>query len=61
MDHLTICSNSTITVIISGGQEALGLLVRQDASPRRKPLEEKPGTESHRQILKVSGAPHTQQ
>lgn len=43
MDPLTICSNPAVTVIISGAEEALGLLVCQNASPRRKPLEEKPG------------------
>lgn len=47
-DLLTICSNPTIAIIISGAQEALGLLVRQNASPRNKPLEEKPG--GHRDV-----------
>lgn len=54
VDPLTLCSNSTIAVIISSTQEALGLLVCQDASPGRKPLEEKPGVHrSHGQELKL--------
>lgn len=38
---LTICSNPPITVVVGEGQEAPGLLVRQDTSARTKPLEEK--------------------
>lgn len=48
--YLTFCSNPTITVVISSGQEALGLLICQDASTGRKPLEEKPATHTHTEV-----------
>lgn len=57
---LTICSNSPVTVVVGSGQEALGLLVRQDAGTRTEPLEEKSeekdGLKSawHRQTIPVT-------
>lgn len=38
---LTICSNSPVAVVVGSVEEALGLLVCQEASTRTKPLEEK--------------------
>lgn len=57
VDPLTVSSNPAIAIIISGAQEGLGLRVCQNASPGRKPLEEKPGgrraMEKYQQKLEV--------
>lgn len=52
-ERLTVGSNSAVAVVVSSGQEALGLFVRQDASTRGEPLQEVPAEDRHESEQRV--------
>lgn len=54
-DILTFRPNSPIAITVSSLQEGLGLLVRQNPSPRAEPLKEKPDGSKRRCVKSEEG------